>query len=287
MHTPDSEYEKRKKLTFAQAEGAEALPSQLKRSEITQRLRSAIWNLIYSNAGVSLNARSLVYTFNPPWNKIYFDFWVDCLHCFIDTYEANAKIYIDNTISKIFKYGSYLDIFSSLQFIICHSQCPNQFRNTLQDILTAQHAAFRIVNNDTFCPVGSEEDIATVSNAIDRTKERGLFGANKHLISAADAATKGLFADSVRESINAVESVARIFSDKGGLGGALAVLETKRVIHKAMKSGFCSLYGYASDEKGIRHPLLEEGEAAVNEADALFMLSGRPLSADCVEKLSR
>ena len=33
-----------------------------------------------------------------------------------------------------------------------------------------------------------------------------------------------------------------------------------------MKKGFTSLYGYASDEGGIRHALLEGGQAKVDGA---------------------
>jgi hypothetical protein len=32
------------------------------------------------------------------------------------------------------------------------------------------------------------------------------------------------------------------------------------------------LYGYTSDQKGIRHPLLDDGTADVDEADAMFMI---------------
>jgi hypothetical protein len=39
-----------------------------------------------------------------------------------------------------------------------------------------------------------------------------------------------------------------------------------------LKAGFNSLYGFTSDEKGIRHPLLELPSANVDETDALFMI---------------
>ena len=42
-------------------------------------------------------------------------------------------------------------------------------------------------------------------------------------------------------------------------------------MHSAMKKAFAALYGYASDEKGIRHSLIFEGAAKVDETDAIFM----------------
>lgn len=59
---------------------------------------------------------------------------------------------------------------------------------------------------------------------------------------------------------------------KGDFGKALSKLEAKTGIHGAPKSGFSSIYGFTSDEQGIRHPLLEKGDANVDEVDALFML---------------
>jgi hypothetical protein len=40
----------------------------------------------------------------------------------------------------------------------------------------------------------------------------------------------------------------------------------------ARDGGFGSLYGFTSDEDGIRHPLLDSVAAQVDETDALFMI---------------
>ena len=43
MSQNTDEIERRKKLALAQDEGAEALPSQLKRTEVSQQLRTVLW----------------------------------------------------------------------------------------------------------------------------------------------------------------------------------------------------------------------------------------------------
>lgn len=43
-------------------------------------------------------------------------------------------------------------------------------------------------------------------------------------------------------------------------------------MHGAFRTALVNLYGYASDEEGIRHSLLEQGAAKVTERDAIFML---------------
>jgi hypothetical protein len=99
-----------------------------------------------------------------------------------------------------------------------------------------------------------------------------LTGAREHLRNAATELTQGHFADSVRESIHAVESVARCLEPTGDLSGALARLESSAKIHAAMKKGFSALYGYTSDSQGIRHALLDKNAPEVDEHDALFMI---------------
>ena len=70
-----------------------------------------------------------------------------------------------------------------------------------------------------------------------------------------------------------VESVARVLDQKSSsLRGALARIESKAKIHPALKDSFGKLYGFTSDEKGIRHPLLDEPVGNVDETDALFMI---------------
>jgi hypothetical protein len=90
-------------------------------------------------------------------------------------------------------------------------------------------------------------------------------GARDHLRKAAEELTAGRYPDSIRESINAVASVARTLEPDGSLSGALAKLEKSAKIHTAMKGGFTRLYGYTSDEQGIWHAHLNEPSAKPDE----------------------
>lgn len=81
------------------------------------------------------------------------------------------------------------------------------------------------------------------------------------------------WANSVRESIHAVEATARrLAPGSNTLGPALTALERNGRLHGSLKSAFSKLYGYANDEEGVRHPLVFEDDTHVDETDALFML---------------
>jgi hypothetical protein len=49
-------------------------------------------------------------------------------------------------------------------------------------------------------------------------------------------------------------------------------MEQRGHLHGSLKAAFGSLYGYSSDEEGVRHALVFSDEAKVDEADALFMM---------------
>jgi hypothetical protein len=138
--------------------------------------------------------------------------------------------------------------------------------------LATAGAAYHVVDGDTIAPIGSEVERETIMRTFVDLAASEFNGARAHLRKAAEELTAGRYADSVRESIHAVESVARLLEPTGDFSKALSKLEKSAKIHGAMRAGFGSLYGYTSDEKGIRHPLLDDVAARVDEADALFMI---------------
>ena len=110
-------------------------------------------------------------------------------------------------------------------------------------------------------------------SSLQELTEAGLEGSASHLRQSAECINRRKWADSIRESIHAVESVTvMIAPNANGLSIALRSLERRVAFHPALKKAILSLYGYTSDEKGIRHALLDEGEARVDGDDAVFML---------------
>lgn len=80
------------------------------------------------------------------------------------------------------------------------------------------------------------------------------------------------YRNSIKESISAVEAMARVVAEapKATLGEALKVIERSRRLHPALKAGFTSLYGYTNDDDGIRHAMLEEPN--IDQSDAMYFL---------------
>jgi len=264
--------EDRIRLSFEQAEGVEPLPSQLKLREVSPELRAVLWNTIQSYLAASTGRSDYGKPYlEKPWSTILRDDHVYRRHKMVDDYANIAK---DRSLEtrSIFERGNYIAIFGWLEFVLKHPACPSDLHKRIESNLRYCRAAYRVVDKQVICPIASSAEHATIVRAFADLDATQFNGARAHLRNAASNLTAGEFADSVRESIHAVESVCRTLDPSADLSKALARLEQQISIHPAMKKGFTSLYGYTSDEGGIRHALLESGQAKVDEADALFMI---------------
>ena len=269
----DDPYAERRRLTFEEAEGVEPLPSQLQLKEISQHLRAVLWQVVHQYLEKATKHSSMG---GHPWLD---DEWFTILqanhvrrkHGMIDDLKNIAKdriLHVKEIISK----GEYHEIFGFLQFVLRLRNVPYRFPGRIDSALEVGRAAYRVLDGNTIIPISSEVERATLQRAFSDLAASEFQGARSHLRAAGSELTEGNYAPSVRESVHAVESVARVLAPSGMLKEALATLEKSAVIHPALKSGFTSIYGYTNDAKGIRHPLVDDATAKVDEADALFMI---------------
>ena len=122
-------------------------------------------------------------------------------------------------------------------------------------------------------PTAPQEGRA-VHESLQVLRDAGLNESAAHLRYASDCINAGDWSGSVRESIHAVESVARQLDPEAAttLAPALKSLERHAALHPAIKDAFSKLYGYTSDQQGIRHALLDRTDARVGQDEAVFML---------------
>ncbi len=267
----DDGIEGRKQLTFEQAEGAEPLPAQLKLRELSQEFRAVAWAMVLELLNTDRHRGEYAGDYiDGPWKRILRDRHVFRLHRPADEFSDSAKNLVTE-LKQLFLSSDYTQVLGFLQFVIRHPSCPHRFAATVEGTLVYARAAYRVVQN-TIIPIGSEAELATFKQALIDVAASEFHGARAHLHKAAEALTAGASADSIRESIHSVESVVRVLEPGGEFSKALAILEGKIAIHGALKKGFAAIYGFTSDEKGIRHPLLDDPSAKVDETDALFMI---------------
>ena len=130
---------------------------------------------------------------------------------------------------------------------------------------------FRFVEG-RLAPIDSEVDREAVQEAMEAARD--FSGAQRHLRLAlerfADRESPD-YANSVKESISAVESVVKKVTGESTLGAGLKVLERSGIaVHPALASAWAKIYGWTSDADGIRHASVEAVET--DQAMARYML---------------
>jgi hypothetical protein len=268
------EFEDRKRLTFEQAEGAEPLPSQLKLKELSPELRARLWAIFYqelSDAQDPLESETYARLDGPVVNLLYNWHVTRCFRA-ADEFRARYDYWVAE-LKSLFMEGDYLEIFGFVQWVLRCEDKPYEFEVEVSNVLRTCRAAYAVFENDTIIPIGSDADRETLARAFADVAASEFHGARAHLRNAGSELTVGNYGPSVRESIQAVESVARVLEPSAKtLAPALAKLEKSVRIHHNLQAGFGQLYNFTSDEKGVRHPLLDKPGAQVDETDALYML---------------
>ena len=264
-------------LLFSQRHGYTKLPAPMRLEEISVDLRREIWNVTREML-MSMRSPSM------PLNRICFDpkghrFVEQVLGRFSKTPEDEVRT----------NYYDVLDLFKSsilrgdfhvvldLVEIISGVEESGSFRNRMAECFERQGAAYWLDVSRApfqFVPRSSEAQGNATREAIETIRKGEMDGADTHLRRAVEHLNARRYADSVRESIHAVESVARMVDPKAErtLGPALDSLERAGVIqHKALKQAFSRLYGYTNDAQGIRHSLLDKESPDVDLDEAMFM----------------
>ena len=267
-------------LSFSQAQGYEEIPRPLKLSELPKEARKRIWNLFYAHLSKTKTSSREEFFFGGPWIGGGWEHILQSVHT--EIYDGALDDWDSDFSPACKKLRDYIEtrpfnrVFDLIQFILRQRECTSDFRQQMQRTFKKCRLAYviDIGRPPTILPAATPEEGGVVIDALRTLRQAGLDASAAHLRKATERINAGEWADSVRESIHAVESVARQL-DPGAaktLEPALSSLEKEGGLHPALKAAFIKLYGYASDEQGIRHPLVDQTDANVGIDEAVFML---------------
>jgi len=237
-------------------------------------LRNQLWSVIYLGFFEINNEQSLVATNDYLGVKnfgvfLYLSFFKKPIDNLPNSFEKFVY-----EIRDYFFRCKWFEVYDFLEFVLDFANGQNYLKNIekrINIVLESELSTYRFI--DGVCT-----DITT-ENEIDEVKEAlevGPFeGAQNHLKRALELLydrEKPDYRNSIKESISAVESVARSITNKpkATLGDLLPYLEKQHNLHPALKEAFSRLYGYTSDEGGIRHAMMES--TGLKAADARFFL---------------
>jgi len=174
-------------------------------------------------------------------------------------------------IRKYFFNAEWYEVYDFIEFVTKCYDKEKGMHARINFILERELSGYRLISGE-IVDITDEQEVEMLNAALTNSKYKGV---TTHLQTALELFSnrkKPDYRNSIKESISAVESMAMIISgnDKATLGDALKILEKDGKLHPALKKGFSSLYGYTSNEKGIRHAMLDETN--LDAADAKYFL---------------
>ena len=265
------------RFTFSQRHGYEPLPEPMRLKEISDDLRREIANAVRSHLSDMFDERYVERVLGQ-FLKISegeidtnYNIVQDAFREIISRYEFNKVLdLLEIMFSEV--HDTHILITKIGEVHDAHTLITKIGR------LFDDHAAAYWLDTSRrpyrFFPRASEEQGEATRRAVETVARGGMDGASAHLRQATEHLNAGRYADSIVDSIHAVESVAREIDPESGktLGPALKSLERAGMLkHPALKGAFDKLYNYTNAEQGLRHALLDRDAADVGLDEAMFM----------------
>lgn len=260
--------------------------------EVNGRLRTRIWNILekhywsHANSPFFNNYGEV----NPIYKlaaEIQANYWILPLDEMGNSWEDYLQNIRKNFFNcKWYKVYDFIEFLISTKFISINSNIRyvNQriiynnygkiisFSEELNQALEVERSAYRLIG-EYIVPVSTSVEVDAINQAITQDPYHNVRTHLKAAEKFLSDRTNPDYRNSIKESISAVEAICKIITrdTHATLGPALKKLEDHNIIlHKAFKESMLKLYGYTSDEGGIRHCLTDASN--IDFADAKYML---------------
>ncbi len=264
-----------KRPTFSQRQGIVPLTPAFQLNSISDVLRNRLWTLLLEHLfdNVTFYGSRHGHTKYSSRYLIIRAFWDTYFGSSVDTIPEFWGVALKEIRDWFFKaeWNAVLDL---VDFIGIHldKEEKTYFYNSANQILEQENSAFRFIE-ESLAPITDKNEIEALEHAL-RFQDKWT-PVSTHLSTALgllSAKTNPDFRNSIKESISAVESASRLLTSdpKATLGEAIKLLERGGNLHPALTKALSALYGYTSDEDGIRHSMLDDPQ--LTYLDAKFML---------------
>ena len=262
---------------FSERHGYKPSRLEIQLTYIDNALLVAIWNTIYETFFQLNRLEGEWIQSNEPLGILVESIWKLYFKFPLDKYENEYYKWVQLLKDHLFSCAWY-EVYDLLEFMIGH--WPSRydadyiFTPAFNHVLEREMSGYRIIDGFV-TPITDEMEIAEIEEVLSITHilkpvRIQLEDALRKMSNRQDPDYRG----SMKDSISALETLCRRITGepKGDLGKTMKLLEEKGHIriHGALREGFSKLYGWTSDDQGIRHALMDEPNLTF--LDAKYML---------------
>jgi hypothetical protein len=255
---------------FSQRRGLKPLEKVIQLESLDPESRNRLWNVLYNS--IVADARDIYlhgrYQEASRAHGFACKVWSDFFKLPSDA--APNAVSCANPLKEHFENAEWNEVYDLMEFSIAN--VPSSFAKRISEqwnnVLEQESAGYRIIGGEVV-EITAPHEIAQIQEAL----SSGVAAVQEHIRAALECLSdreNPNYRNAIKESISAAESVCKLVTGEKTLGAALKVIREKIQLHPALEKGFNALYGYTSDQGGIRHALL--AESTVDSTDARFML---------------
>lgn len=257
---------------FSERHGVKPIKQAIQIDGMDHDLRNGLWNAValhfFDPIGARIGSGGVTFSRDQAFLRAI---WSDFFKYPLDSLPSYWTDIRHLLRTEFYKFAWY-EVYDFLEFVLLLDQ-NERFIEYSNRILEREVSGYRFLDG-LITPITSEAEVAAIEEAANL---EGKFGpASEHIRRALELlSSRGApdYRNSIKESISAVEAACSlVLGEKGTLGQTLKKIQEQSGLefHPALAKAFESLYGYTSDEGGIRHALLEEHNLTFE--DAKFML---------------
>ena len=262
--------------SFSQRKGYKLVSEIIQTEGMNEELRNSLWNvldiMLWSTEGYVWKQyeKPEIDNFSRALWFHYFKKPVDSIPINVGDFSVSYSKVLKEIRSYFFQC-KWFEVYDIIEFIVNYYRHSSKLHEEINAILERELSGFRIIEG-VVSNITDKQEVEMLEEALRDTKFKGVTAHLRQALELLSDRENPDYRNSIKESISAVESIAKIITDdpKVSLGKALLILEKDGKLHKTLKEGFSRLYGYTSDEGGIRHAMLEEPN--IDSHDARFFL---------------
>jgi len=255
-------------MKFSERKGLTPVSEIIQIDSMNNALRISLWNVllvfIFENSQYMTSYEEVT-----PFRKFARSLWFSYFKQPIDSIHLHNHVVVEH-IRKYFFGCQWYEVYDFIEFTL-NSLNYNELYVAMNNTLEKEMSGYRFVNG-ILTDITDRQEVEMLGLALNDNEFPGvqehLYQALKHLSDRNNPD----FRNSIKESISALENIARIVSSapNSTLADALKAIEKKQPLHPAFKESILKMYGYASDS-GIRHAV-KESDPILGAAEAKFFL---------------
>lgn len=256
---------------FSQRQGIRPIAKALQKESMDDDLRNLLWSVLFERVWYSKDAHIygwLEVEVGPILRRLWLRYFKKPIDTKPHDEEAIRGVRVHFFAAE---WWQVYDLIECTLMSVFSEDRKARIKETLNAVLQIENSAYRIVGGEVV-EITDDHEIEAIESALAQQNKPARSHLSQALALLSDRKQPD-YRNSIKESISAVEAICQLVAGKpkATLGACLGELKKKGTLHPALERAMSNLYGYTSDEGGIRHALTEDS-VVPSYSEAKFML---------------